>query len=340
PLWLEVEADGEILSPRRELVSAPYSLHDETGGSGDGHSLDADDGDPVDALYVDSEGKVGVGVTAPEAELHVRNVLQVGAGWTPGSMSVKSGYATSGAVRIEGEGAYGGTVYFDDGMGETYGFLGASASANGGGQLWLSRNSTGSTGFWLDANRQSSQNPRFEMLGADRGVIMDMDDSGNSSVILPGDAVSASEMLDEPGVASSVATLGPTITGSITSFDVRSLTAPADGYILAIGTAAVAVVHDGPSANTAIRLGLTDDYPSWTDDQTSYVMIPAGAADGQYIQIVTLHGVFSATGGQTKTIRMFGQRTQGTQNSYCNDVHMTLLFIPTARGTVELIDAP
>ncbi len=52
PLWLEIEVDGEIMTPRRELASAPYALHaadsDQLGGSAasayslDGHDHDAD----------------------------------------------------------------------------------------------------------------------------------------------------------------------------------------------------------------------------------------------------------------------------------------------------------
>ncbi len=38
---------------------------------GDGHSLDAADGDPVDALVVDNEGNVGIGTMSPSAPLHV-----------------------------------------------------------------------------------------------------------------------------------------------------------------------------------------------------------------------------------------------------------------------------
>jgi hypothetical protein len=39
----------------------------------DGHSLDAADGDPADVLYVDNEGKVGIGTTSPEdVLLHIR----------------------------------------------------------------------------------------------------------------------------------------------------------------------------------------------------------------------------------------------------------------------------
>jgi hypothetical protein len=44
---------------------------DETGGVGDGHSLDASDGDPTDALYVDDQGEVGIGTTIPERLLHI-----------------------------------------------------------------------------------------------------------------------------------------------------------------------------------------------------------------------------------------------------------------------------
>ena len=40
---------------------------DDGGGAGDGHSLDAVDGYPTDVVFVDSEGRVGIGTTAPVA---------------------------------------------------------------------------------------------------------------------------------------------------------------------------------------------------------------------------------------------------------------------------------
>lgn len=129
--WLEVEVDGEVLVPRRELVSTPYAFkalnsdslggmgpgefataahtHDDryyteselnTAGTinnasnpldwtkikgvpagladgaddvgpGDGYSLDASDGNPVDAVYVDQDGDVGIGTTSPARRLHI-----------------------------------------------------------------------------------------------------------------------------------------------------------------------------------------------------------------------------------------------------------------------------
>jgi len=111
--WLEVEVNGEIMSPRRRLVESPYAMVAleagnayeldnlpassyaqyidlsspgvinipsnplewtrlknvppgfadgvDNAGSGDGHSLDADDGDPENVVYVSHEGLTRIG---------------------------------------------------------------------------------------------------------------------------------------------------------------------------------------------------------------------------------------------------------------------------------------
>ena len=67
-LGLAVDDDPEMV-PRQQIASVPYAYL--SGDAGDGHSLDAADGDPVDVVYVDEEGNVGFGTTGPEAKLHV-----------------------------------------------------------------------------------------------------------------------------------------------------------------------------------------------------------------------------------------------------------------------------
>ena len=72
--WLEVAVrpgassdpgDLVTLSPRQELTPTPYSIYAKTAGAG--HSLDAADGSPTDAVYVDNDGDVGIGTLSPGA---------------------------------------------------------------------------------------------------------------------------------------------------------------------------------------------------------------------------------------------------------------------------------
>jgi len=79
--WLQVEVCADagcgtltVLSPRQPLTAAPYAMTSLTALSTvgiDGHSLDAADGSPTDALFVNDTGRVGIGTTAPDNTLHV-----------------------------------------------------------------------------------------------------------------------------------------------------------------------------------------------------------------------------------------------------------------------------
>lgn len=53
-------------------IKFPDGTTQTSASSGDGHSLDAADGDPVDAIFVDNGGDVGIGTTGPIRPLHVR----------------------------------------------------------------------------------------------------------------------------------------------------------------------------------------------------------------------------------------------------------------------------
>ncbi len=78
-LGVKVGNDAEM-TPRFRLVSVAYALSAAhaavadiaLSGAGDGNSLDAADGDPVDAVFVDDDGNVGIGTTTPSAHLEVQ----------------------------------------------------------------------------------------------------------------------------------------------------------------------------------------------------------------------------------------------------------------------------
>jgi hypothetical protein len=83
---VRITTDGNVgigtTSPSERLevagtVKATAFVGDGSGltgisGTGDGHSLDAADGDPVDALFVDNSGNIGIGTTTLSTALDVR----------------------------------------------------------------------------------------------------------------------------------------------------------------------------------------------------------------------------------------------------------------------------
>ncbi|MBN2170257.1 MAG: hypothetical protein JW819_02920 [Candidatus Krumholzibacteriota bacterium] len=82
-LWVGVTIAGfDEIQPRMRLASVPWAFRSAiaeyslTGGSGDGHSLDADDGDPVDMVYVNSIGRVGIATTDPHSTLDVNGAIR------------------------------------------------------------------------------------------------------------------------------------------------------------------------------------------------------------------------------------------------------------------------
>jgi hypothetical protein len=119
PLWLEIEVEGEIMYPRRELSSAPYALHaadsDLLGGTAaDAFSLDGHD---HDADYV-NEGDLPVILSS------VNNVANDGGNidLVPGSNITITPDDTGDTITIAATGIGGGDVTaVDAGQGLTGG---------------------------------------------------------------------------------------------------------------------------------------------------------------------------------------------------------------------------
>ncbi len=68
--WLEVQIGAEILTPRQKIRWVPYAIY--ALNAADRNSLDAADGTPADAVFVDASGFAGFGTTTPQARLHVQ----------------------------------------------------------------------------------------------------------------------------------------------------------------------------------------------------------------------------------------------------------------------------
>jgi len=78
-LYLLVELNGNPAGTPGRLVSVPYAVQAETAGASP-NSLDAADGDPAQALIVDSAGNVGIGTAVPDTRLVVDGIIRSGSG--------------------------------------------------------------------------------------------------------------------------------------------------------------------------------------------------------------------------------------------------------------------
>jgi len=93
---------------RLKNVPAGFADGTDDTGPGDGHSLDASDGSPVDAVYVNPGGNVGIGTTSPDAgKLQVESAGDAVYAKTTGGKGI---FAVAGsAVGGESDGAIVGT---------------------------------------------------------------------------------------------------------------------------------------------------------------------------------------------------------------------------------------
>ena len=120
PRFLEIEVRADtgldcsniggfvVLAPRQALTAAPLASHARSA-----FSLDAADGSPQPAVFVDNAGKVGIGTTTPQANLDVRTADQ--------------------GVRIQGASAgVNNTAYltFANGAGTDLGYIGDGSSGD------------------------------------------------------------------------------------------------------------------------------------------------------------------------------------------------------------------
>jgi hypothetical protein len=59
-----------VLAPRQQITATPIASH-----ASSAFALDAADGSPTNAVFVDNEGKVGVGTASPATLLHLRGTV-------------------------------------------------------------------------------------------------------------------------------------------------------------------------------------------------------------------------------------------------------------------------
>ena len=187
PRWLSIEVrypawDGEggeptfvVLSPRQSVLAVPEALHAHDGTCGHSHSLDAADGSPAPAVYVDEMGRTGFGTTSPEAAVHIETN-------EPTPLVVST---TDATARFVLEGAASSAIRASNTSTSKTLVLQASSAGNTGAFIELAGvdNDTegrGSGGVLIETARQSTDGDiRLRTRGSDRLII---DENGHTGV--------------------------------------------------------------------------------------------------------------------------------------------------------------
>ena len=271
-------------------------------------------GGPAEVLSVDGAGNTNIGGATSHAKLRL----------------FRSG--VDSAMVYANTSSHGGSVMLYDEAHMPLGVLQADVSGEGG-FLAVYRNASNGQGFTVDGNYGGTNDPRVNIQGATRSALFRMDQADNGSVLLPANAIGASEILDEPGAASYTegSIFGVSIAnGGYTTIGSRSITVPDAGYVLVMATGQAQANHSNGTVSNC-NFGVSNAAASLPENQDVLFYIPAGAAGGTYNIPATVHGLFSVTAG-THTFYFVANGVSGTYA--CFDTQLTLIYIPTSYGTV------
>ncbi len=343
--WLQVSVNGTALSPRQETSAVPYSLglrlpfseavsaNTEAFGitnSGTGRAGAFSISSPANsssALYARTGG------TGPA--VHADGVLQIGSNpGTSGELRLLRNGSASPVARAYTN-VFGGNLDLFNADGNWAIRMWAGGPESDG--YFAVARDVGLTGFLVNGNYLGDHEPIVNVVGSARSAVFEMGVPGNSSVRLPVDAISSSEILDEPGVAGSSEGTNPvTLDGTLQSVLSRTITCPADGYVIVIGTCQVQVFHTNGATSNA-DFGVSDSPVLVPGNQDVGLQFPSGAASGTYVLPVTVHGLFSATAG-AHTYYLLAREFLGAYVVF--DTQLSVLYVPTAYGTVAAAAAP
>jgi hypothetical protein len=287
-------------------------------------------------VYISGDGDVEIGGgTSPEQRLDVDgNIVAdsvfIGTGSVDGGLEIEMAGASNPVLEAGPVMGYGSKIWLRDEEGNRTLTLEPDYDGSGG-YFAIGRN-TSANGLSVNGNYLSSGNPLVAISGASRSAVFNMNNSGDASVDLPADAVSAGEILDEPGVASATYN-GPYIylDSDWTALASRTIVNPGADYCLVIGTAEAHISHTNGTLSFA-TFGVSTVINAIGDNQDMTLSLSGNVPSGTFYFPVTVHGLFEAYHG-SDSFYFLANESSGNFSVY--DVQLTVIYFSTAYGTVQ-----
>ncbi|UCF05527.1 MAG: hypothetical protein JSV33_00380 [bacterium] len=325
-------------------VDADWVIYASNPGSSDGDEklIFRDQSAATARMAIVPGGNVGVGTTTPVKMLDVNGsiraidtliapVAELGEWFNGGDLRILGSGVSGGALGIDAQAmAAGGQLRLWDEAGGVMHFLSPDSDGEGG-QFSVMRDNLGRPGFTVDGNRNGTADTYVQINGTST-TIFDMSDSGDNSVVLPPDAISSSEILNEAGCASDIPALNTMDPAVVEVLGQRTITVPSSGFVLAIGTGQINISHTS-GTTSAGEFGVSDDPGSFPANQSANIVLTDNLTSGGYQFPVTVHGLFEVAAAGSYTYYFLGREGAGSLEA--DQIQFTLLFIPTAYGTIE-----
>lgn len=323
-----------ILAPRQELTATPYAMWANraavagtvnnhtlnaaynSGGAGAGRVIQADSGE----VAVQGTSGMRVESTLRLGDVDTTGVLELYTATATRTFELRDHFGEGGAVEGYEEGGVVRTYYIEPDINGTGGYL-EILRDGGASALVVNGNAIGG-------------DPTVTISGDSRSMTFSPGaGSGNSSVVLPAEAVSSVEMFDEPGI-STFQGFGTAsyATGVVTTVMSQTITVPAAGYVMVIATVESQLSHtNGTTSN--ITIGTSDSATTWPSSQDYQYVLPSVLPTGSYEIPITVHGTYEVTAAGTFTYYCNARESAGSFT--VNDVAFTLLYVPTLYGIFD-----
>jgi len=327
PLWLEVQVEDDILTPRRELLSAPYALHarssDYAATTGSvtyadtaGYALATAGTDT--ALYAHAAGyadTAGYAMAAPCDTCDFAIAAGSAATATSAVYADTADYALAAPCDTCGYAMTAGSA----GTATTAGSA-ADADSLGGvaaGDYAIASNYVTSSTLGDAGTINTPGNPVTwtKLKDVPSGFADGTDDTGG---------------LDDAGVACYYTGGGTQVLTTYTPAISHSITVPAAGYVYVAANAQANCTHDTTSASRLLY-GVAADSTLIPDGLDEEIQLDSTVPAGSYRFGISPSAVFPVASAGTYEFYLVAS-AYGTWYTY--DVGLSLLYFPTAYGTV------
>lgn len=319
PLWLSLQVGANPeLTPRIALASSPYAMGLTLPFTAQANA----GGSPLLSLK-----NTGTG-----AALLTEGRLIVGSGATPGEIFVQTPGAASNVFEVNDfvfGSLYGGSMRVKDEANRN--ILRVDPDIGGNGAFMTMLRGDNNNGFMYDGSGSPNQDPVLSVLGSVRSTVFDMNVAGDASVSLPSSAISALEQVNEPGVARVYNNASIQVGNGVTTITSRSINVPDDGYCIVMAGGHFEYSHVAGSDSRCI-FGV-NDVAGVFGSQQDVVGIPAALPSGNYRMSSSSVGVWPVTPG-LHTFSIMAQKVGAANGAVLNDPSITILYVPTAYGSV------